>query len=54
LTRLALGWLKQHDLLESAARFDVVAVTWADDRRRPTVEHFPNAFEAVGRWQMFS
>ena len=54
LTQLALGYLKQHGLLESPARFDVVAVTWPDDGGRPTIEHFPHAFEAVGRWQMFS
>jgi putative endonuclease len=54
LTRLALAYLKHHGLLESPARFDVVAVTWPDDRSRPKVEHFPHAFEAMGRWQLFS
>jgi putative endonuclease len=54
LTRLALAYLKHHGLLEHSARFDVVAVTWPDDQRRPTIEHFPNAFEAVGRWEMYS
>ncbi|NLF68317.1 MAG: YraN family protein [Candidatus Anammoximicrobium sp.] len=53
LTRLALTYLKRHNLLEYPARFDVVAVTWADDRREPVIEHFPNAFEAVGQWQLF-
>jgi putative endonuclease len=54
LTRLALTYLKRHGLLECPARFDVVAVTWPDDNSRPVVEHFRNAFEAVGRWQLFS
>ena len=53
LTRLALTYLKRHNLLEYPARFDVVAVTWADDRREPVIEHFENAFEAVGKWQLF-
>lgn len=53
LTRLALVWLKRHHLLRNAARFDIVAITWPDDLRRPTIEHFRNAFEPVGRWQMF-
>lgn len=53
LTRLALTYLKRHGLLEYPARFDVVAVTWADDRREPAIEHIPNAFEAVGQWQLF-
>jgi putative endonuclease len=54
LTRLAVTFLKRHALLEHSARFDVVAVTWPDDEGPPTIEHFPNAFEPVGRWQMFS
>jgi putative endonuclease len=54
LTRLALAFLKRHDLLEHPARFDVVAVTWPDGAKKPTVEHYQNAFEAVGRGQMFS
>jgi len=53
LTRLALSYLKRHDLLECKARFDVVAVTWPD-RGRPQIEHFKNAFEAVGFDGMFS
>ena len=54
LTRLAVTFLKRHGLLEHAARFDVVAVTWPDGRRRPTVEHFINAFDAVGQGEFFS
>ena len=54
LTRLALSYLKRHDLLECAARFDVVAVTWPGDNGRPTIEHFKNAFEPVGFPGMFS
>jgi putative endonuclease len=53
LTRLALTYLKRHDLLEYPARFDVVAITWAEDAKHPRIEHFPNAFEAVGQGQMF-
>ncbi len=53
LTRLALGYLKRHNLLEYRARFDVIAVTWPDGQKQPTIEHFPNAFTPVGRHQMF-
>ena len=49
LTRLALGYLKRHGLLEHKARFDVVAVTWPDGARHPHIDHIQNAFEAVGR-----
>jgi putative endonuclease len=48
LTRLALAYLKRHRLLECPARFDVVAVTWPAGQRRPTIEHFKDAFEATG------
>ena len=48
LTRLAVTFLKRHGLLEYPARFDVVAVTWPEGQRRPTIEHIQNAFEAVG------
>ncbi len=54
LTRLAVTFLKRHRLLEYSARFDVVAVTWPINHRRPTIEHFPNAFEAVGKWGFYS
>jgi putative endonuclease len=53
LTRLALSYMKRHDLLECRARFDVVAVTWPDEGR-PTIEHFPDAFEATGMPGLFS
>lgn len=54
LTRLALAYLKKHDLLECRSRFDVVAVTWPNDRSPPKIEHIQNAFEPVGQGQMFS
>ena len=54
LTRLALSYMKRHDLLECSTRFDVVAVTWPDNGRRPMIEHFISAFEAVGFDGMFS
>ena len=54
LTRLALTFLKRHELLEYAARFDVIAVTWPAQHSAPTIEHFRNAFESSGSWQWFS
>ena len=53
LTRLALAYMKRHDLLGVAARFDVVAVTWPADDRRPQIEHFLGAFEAAGGGDLF-
>ena len=54
LTRVALAFLQRHDLLEAKSRFDVVAVTWPADGRRPLIEHFPSAFEAIGSEGMYS
>ena len=48
LTRAAEVFLKRHGLLDYPARFDVVAVTWAEDGHRPGIEHFQDAFEMVG------
>jgi len=53
LTNAALQFLRKYDLLEQRSRFDIVAVVWPIDRKEPAIEHFRNAFEAVGRWQMF-
>ena len=54
LARLGLMYLKRHDLLEHAARFDIVAITWPEGARRPTIEHYRSAFEPAGTGQMFS
>jgi putative endonuclease len=54
LTRLAVTFLKRHKLLAYPARFDVVAITWPPDERRPKIEHIENAFEAVGQWEFYS
>jgi len=54
LTRLALHFLQQHRLLDHDARFDVLAVSWPESSREPRIVHYRQAFEAVGRFQMYS
>lgn len=54
LTDLALYFLQRHQLLENPARFDVIAISWPVGQREPLIEHYPQAFEATGRFQMFS
>ncbi|MDX1945280.1 MAG: YraN family protein [Pirellulaceae bacterium] len=54
LTRVALAYLKRHDLLECSTRFDVIAISWPDLARAPQIEHFEGAFEATGFEGMFS
>jgi putative endonuclease len=53
LTLAALEFATRFGLLEQRGRFDVVAIVWPDHQGRPAVEHLRNAFEAVGRGQMF-
>lgn len=54
LTEATLRFLARRRLLGTAVRFDVLALAWPPGRREPTVQHIPRAFEAVGRFQMFS
>jgi len=53
LTRAALVFLKQRGWLERRCRFDVIAIVWPDGTKEPQITHYKNAFEAVGRGQMF-
>ncbi len=53
LTTLALYFLQEHRLLGHAARFDVLALSWPPGRREPVIVHYPQAFEAVGRFQTY-
>jgi putative endonuclease len=53
ITLAALHFQQKYNLLEQSSRFDIVAIVWPDDRTPPQIEHIRNAFEAVGRGQMF-
>jgi putative endonuclease len=54
LTNLALYFSQQHHFLGRPARFDVLTLSWPADQREPSIVHYPHAFEAVGRFQMYS
>jgi putative endonuclease len=54
LTKLAVTFLKRHGLLDYPARFDVIAITWPEGVKKPHIEHIQNAFEAAGKWEMYS
>jgi putative endonuclease len=54
MTQAALAYLKAQGLLKYAARFDVVAIVWPENSRRPSIEHFQSAFAPVGAGQFFS
>jgi len=54
MRQAALAYLKSNRLLNYSARFDVVAIMWPDGARKPTIEHYKNAFSPVGMGQFFS
>jgi putative endonuclease len=54
LTRLALHYLRERRLLDQAARFDVLVLSWPERKREPEIVHYRQAFEAVGRFQVYS
>ena len=54
LSELALAFLQKHRLLGRTCRFDVLAVSWPPGAKSPEIRHFVNAFESIGRFQMFS
>jgi len=53
LTRAALAFLKRKGWLQRRARFDVVSILWRDETDPPEIRHFINAFEPIGKGQMF-
>jgi len=54
LTKLALYFLQRYKLLGRSARFDILAVSWPADQTEPKMAHYPSAFEATDRFQMYS
>ena len=54
VTEAALRFLSRSGLLGHTVRFDVLALGWPADVREPAVLHIKNAFDATGRFQMFS
>lgn len=49
ISQIALAYMKHNNLLDSCrARFDVIAITWPRAQKQPKLEHYENAFEAVG------
>jgi putative endonuclease len=54
MTQAALAYLKARGLLQYSARFDVVAVLWPVNVKRPSIEHYLNAFAPHGAGQFFS
>jgi putative endonuclease len=53
VTRTAKAYLKWHHLEGKSIRFDVIAVLWRRKDKHPQINHYPNAFESVGNFQIY-
>ncbi len=53
ITLTALAWMKRKKILHKSGRFDVIAITWPVNGR-PEIDHYKNAFVAVGNGQFYS
>ena len=54
ISKAAMTYMKRHRLLESSGRADVIEIILGSVPGRPSIRHFENAFEAVGKFQMFT
>ena len=54
LTEAMLRFFGRNGLLGVSTRFDILALAWPEGQMEPTVLHHKNAFEATGRFQMWS
>jgi len=54
ITEAVLRYLSRNKLLGFPVRFDVLAIAWPESERVPKVLHFRDAFEATGKFQMWS
>lgn len=52
LTQTANQYIKRHQLFDCSVRFDVIAIIWPDIQRSPSIQHFENAFEPTGKFQL--
>jgi len=52
MTRAAVHFIQRHGLRDPQCRFDILIICWPPDTSVPQIQHFPHAFEAVGKFQM--
>ncbi len=50
ISKVALFYIKKKRLREQSCRFDVIAITFSSESRKPNVEHIENAFELSRRY----
>ena len=50
ISKAALSYIREKKLTEQSCRFDVIAVSFLPESRKPKVEHIENAFELSRRY----
>ena len=50
ISKAALSYIREKKLTEQGCRFDVIAVTFSPESRKPKIEHIENAFELSRRY----
>jgi len=50
ISKVALSYIREKNLVGQSCRFDVIAVTFSSESRRPGIEHIENAFELSRRY----
>ncbi len=53
ISQTARLYAVKHRLEETPMRFDVVSIIWPNLNESPQIDHYRNAFEAIGDFQMF-
>jgi putative endonuclease len=50
ISKVALWYIKENKLINQSCRFDVVAITFSENSRKPDIEHIENAFQLSRRY----
>jgi len=50
ISKVALYYIKEKKLIGRVYRFDVIAITYSPELRKPNIEHIENAFELSRRY----
>lgn len=51
ISKVALWYLKEKKQIERSCRFDVIAIMFTPESRKPEIEHIENAFPLVERYR---
>jgi len=50
ISRVALFYIREKKMVDQSCRFDVIAITFPSESRKPRIEHIENAFQLSRRY----